>query len=266
MPPPSKENVLDLQVRQRIVACVLENPGLHLRALAERLALPVSTMEYHSYQLVKTGHLATRETGGFKAFYPAKGMDRRDKDVLYLVRQDGPRRVCAHLLLNPGATPKDLKAATGLSGPTLTFHLKKLAAAGLLHEEPDGRTKRLTLLEEERVANVLVTYRRSFLDDAVDRFATTWIDLHPPRRAAEPEADAERDVVERAIEATEARRKAGRAEAADADPPPGHNGAERTEPAEPEFETAGSASGPPARRKSSGAGAESAEEAARDAQ
>ncbi len=202
-PPPTKKTVLDLQARQRIVACILENPGLHLRALAERLEMPVSTLEYHCYQLVKTDHLVTRETAGFKAFYPAEGMDRRDKDILYLVRQEGPRRICAHLLLHPGATPKDLKGATGLSGPTLSFHLKKLLAAALLHEEPAGRTKLLSLVDEERVANVLVTYRKSFLDETVDAFAATWLDMAAPRRKAKATESAERSVVERAIEAEE---------------------------------------------------------------
>jgi DNA-binding transcriptional ArsR family regulator len=96
------------------------------------------------------------------------------------VRHDAPRRICSHLLLNPGATPKDLRDVIGVTGPTLTFHLNKLRKAEIVREEPDGRTKRLYVLDPERVANVLVTYRRSFLDDAVDRFADAWLALAPP--------------------------------------------------------------------------------------
>jgi predicted transcriptional regulator len=177
---PEAETVLELEARRRIVEHVRANPGLHLRALAEALAMPVSTLEYHCYHLHKHGHLAVRDSGGFKAFYPAEGMDRRDRDVLYLVRHDAPRRICAHLLLHPGSTPGDLKEVTGLSGPTLSFHLKKLRAAELLREEPDGRTKRLYVADPERVANVLVTYRQSFVDDAVDRFSEAWLALGPP--------------------------------------------------------------------------------------
>src|SRR5690348_9073267 len=151
---PEAENVLDLDARKRIVNFVQENPGMHLRAMAEQLAMPVSTLEYHCYQLTRHGRLATREDGGFKAFYPADGMDRRDKDILYLVRHDVPRRICTHLVLTPGANPKDLKHVVGLSGPTLSFHLAKLKRAGLVREEPDGRTKRLFLEDPERVANL----------------------------------------------------------------------------------------------------------------
>jgi DNA-binding MarR family transcriptional regulator len=193
-PPPTPDTVLDLEARRRIAAFVRESPGLHMRELALRLNMPVSTLEYHCYQLVKHGQLVTRESAGFKAFYPGEGMDRRDKDILYLVRHDAPRRICTHLLLNPGATPKDLREVVGVTGPTLTFHLNKLRKAEILREEPDGRTKRLYVQDPERVASILVTYRRSFLDDAVDRFADAWLALSPPVVRKEPAAEEDRAV------------------------------------------------------------------------
>lgn len=184
---PDAGSVLDLEARRRIVEFVAQNPGLHLRALAEAMAMPVSTLEYHCYHLVRHGHLGTREQGGFKSFYPGQGIDRRDKDILAMVRHGGPRRICTHLLLHPGATPGDLRDVTGLSAPTLSFHLKKLRLAGLLAEEPAGRTKRLHVVEPERMANILVTYRKSFLDDAVDRFSDAWLSLAPPTKPSGPE-------------------------------------------------------------------------------
>jgi DNA-binding MarR family transcriptional regulator len=198
-PPPTPDTVLDLEARRRIVRFVQESPGLHMRELAARLQMPVSTLEYHCYQLVKHGQLVTRESAGFKAFYPGEGMDRRDKDILYLVRHDAPRKVCSHLLLHPGATPKELREMLGVTGPTLTFHLNKLRGAGILREAPEGRTKRLYVEDPERVANLLVTYRRSFLDDAVDRFADAWLALSPPSlRKAEPAPEPEPTAAEKA--------------------------------------------------------------------
>ena len=196
-PPPTADNVLDLEVRKRIVDFVRTNPGLHMRELAARLDLAVSTLEYHCYQLVKHGHLVTRESAGFKAFYPGEGMDRRDKDILYLVRHEAPRRICSHVLLNPGTTPKGLREVLAVSAPTLSFHLNKLRAAGVLREEPAGRTKNLFVEDPERVANILVTYRASFLDDAVDRFAAAWLALAPPALPRkEPAAEAEPEEME----------------------------------------------------------------------
>jgi predicted transcriptional regulator len=188
---PEAGTVLDLEARRRIVEHIRTAPGLHLRALAEALEMPVSTLEYHCYHLVKHGHLDTREAGGFKAFFPGQGIDRRDKDILALVRHEAPRRIATHLLLTPGATPGDLKETVGLSGPTLSFHLKKMRAGGLLREEAAGRTKRLYVVDPERVAGVLVTYRKSFVDDVVDRFSETWLALAPPVERKEPESPSE---------------------------------------------------------------------------
>lgn len=179
MPPPTKQNVLDLPLRRRIYEAIRERPGIHLRALAELTETALSTLEYHCYQLVKTGQLTTREDGGFKCFYPAEGMGRRDKDLLYLLRQEAPRRICAHLVLHPDSTPKDLKEALGFKGATLSFHLNKLRAAEMVTETPAGRTKLLSVADPEAVANLLVSYQKSFVDDVVDRFASTWLDLHP---------------------------------------------------------------------------------------
>jgi predicted transcriptional regulator len=179
---PDADSVLDLEARRRIVAFVQGSPGLHLRALAEALQMPVSTLEYHCYHLVRHGHLLTREQGSYKSFYPGEGMDRRDRDILAHVRHKVPRDICTHLLLNPGATPKELKEVVGLSGPTLTFHLNKLRKANLVREESAGRTKRLFVVDGERVAGVLVTYRPSFVDDAVDRFSEAWMALAPPEK------------------------------------------------------------------------------------
>lgn len=179
--PPTRQTVLDLDIRQTIVDTIRERPGLHLRALAEVLEVPVSTLEYHCYQLARFGHLSTRQEGAYKAFYPEGGIDRRDKDILYVVRHDAPRRVCTHLLLNDGDTPKQVREALGMAAPTLSFHLKKLREAGIIEEEPVGRTKMLHVADPERVASVLVTYRQSFVDDAVDRFAEVWLQMRPPR-------------------------------------------------------------------------------------
>jgi predicted transcriptional regulator len=176
---PDAARVLDLEARRRILEHVRKAPGLHLRALAEALRMPVSTLEYHCYHLARHGHLDTREQGGFKAFFPGEGFDRRDKDVLAVVRHEAPRRIATHLILNPGTTPGDLKGVVGLSAPTLSFHLKKMRKAGFLREEPEGRTKRLYVVDPERVANVLVSYKASFVDDVVDRFSEAWLSLAP---------------------------------------------------------------------------------------
>ena len=153
------DQLLELEARRRIVDFLKANPGMHLRALAAALEIPVSTVEYHCYVLARQNVLEMRDSGKFKAFYPANApLDPRDKDILYVVRHEVPKRVCAQILDNPGCTPADLKRTTALSGPSVSYHLKRLRLAGLVREVPDGHSKHIFVEDPARVARLMAAY------------------------------------------------------------------------------------------------------------
>lgn len=149
----------DLPSRRRIREHIRAHPGLHLRALADGLGMHQSTLAYHCRILARQGHIAVREGGGRKAYYPAEGLDRRDRDLLHAVVRPTPRTICLHLLQHPGSTPGDLRRALSASGPFVSFHLNRLRAANVLLEQPQGRTKRLYVGDAQRMATVLAMVR-----------------------------------------------------------------------------------------------------------
>lgn len=183
------EDALELGSRRRIHEYLRARPGAYMREMVRGLAMPVGTLEYHLHYLVKHGLLSAREDGRYTRYYVVGDMGRREKDVMALVRQETPRRIATFLLLNPGAPHKDIHAQFPIAPSTLSFHLKKLVGAGIAKVEREGRENRYTVLEPDLVAKVLVTYRESFLDHVVDRFANVWLSLAPP--GAGPEAGAE---------------------------------------------------------------------------
>ncbi|MBW3584052.1 MAG: helix-turn-helix domain-containing protein [Euryarchaeota archaeon] len=198
------EAVLDLDSRRRIYGHIEKNPGLHLRALQRALDMPLGTLEYHLYQLDRAGMVVIREDGRYKAFFPKGGdLDRRDKDILYYVRQEVPRRIVMTLLIEPGASHGDLVKQLPVSASTVSFHVKKLVKAGIVGEVRAGRGKHFRVVDPDRVAKVLVRYRKSFLDDLVDRFARVWMDMSG-MPAEEDEEGTEEPGVETTSEATDA--------------------------------------------------------------
>lgn len=174
-----EERLLDLETRRLLYRYVEQNPGMHLRGVQRALDMPLGTVEYHLHQMEKAGLLVSRDDGRFKAFFVKEGLDRRDKDVLYYVRQENPRRIMIHLLENPGASHAQVVKALPVGASTVSFHLSKLVKAQLVREERQGRSKSFFVVDEQRVAGVLVRYRKSFLDDLVDRFASSWLGLSP---------------------------------------------------------------------------------------
>lgn len=177
MPVSSAEKLLELGNRRRIYERVREVPGIHLRALQRDLNMPLGTLEYHLYQMEKESLLAVRDDGRFKSFFTQETLDRRDRDVLYYLRQEMPRRIALEIADAPGISFKELTARMPISASTLSFHLKKLVGAGVVQEQPVGREKTYFCPDSDRIKRLVVRYRASFVDEMVDRFADAWLNL-----------------------------------------------------------------------------------------
>lgn len=175
----SDQDLLALDTRRRIYDHVREVPGVHLRQLERDLTMPLGTLEYHLHQMERAGLLVTREDGRFKAFYPSDGLDRRDRDALYYLRQEQPRRIALEIVNEPGISFQVLASRMTISPSTLSFHLAKLRNAGLVAEQRAGREKTFTCPDAERVRSIVLKYRSTFVDTVVDRFADAWLSLGP---------------------------------------------------------------------------------------
>jgi len=176
--------MLELDARRRIYDFVRDHPGTYLRKLARDLGMPLGTLEYHVHHLESSGLLSTRAAGRFKAFFVNDGMDRRDKDVLAWLRQRVPRGIVTALMLEPNLTHAELAQRLRIGASTLTFHAQRLVQAGIVQEARRGRSKEYSVVDRDRVADLLVRHRGSFLDRIVDQFAEVWLGLGPPRETA----------------------------------------------------------------------------------
>lgn len=146
-----------------------------MRELQRHMGLALGTLEYHLTQLEKGELVVTREAGRFKAYFPNGHLDRRDRDVLYYLRQGMPRTILLELAEEPGITFQTLAARLPISPSTVSFHLKKLRKAALVIDVEPGRG--LACSDPERVRKLILQYRATFVDDVVDRFASTWMDV-----------------------------------------------------------------------------------------
>lgn len=176
---PDEHPALELDVRSDIFHLVEDKPGIHLRAIQKRLDLPYGTTTYHLNYLEKADLVTAKMDGGYKRYYSTHSVGRRDKAILQLLRQRVPRRVCTHLLLDPGLTHQELLEEFDLSASTLSYHLKKLTDGEVVRAEKEGRHTHYFVEERDDVARLLIAYKPSFVDDVVDRFVEAWLDVEP---------------------------------------------------------------------------------------
>ena len=97
-----------------------------------------------------------------------------DKKLLSLLRQQVPRRIVMKLLLNPGINFKTLSEGFPVSASTLSYHLSKLVNGDVVRKIKKGRESLFYVNNQEDVAKVLLTHRKSFLDGLVESFANLW--------------------------------------------------------------------------------------------
>lgn len=184
------EDVLGQGSRRRIADAVAAKPGVHMRELQRGLGMSAGTLEYHLHVLVREGVLAQRRQGRYTRYYVAAQVGRREKDVLALLRQEVPRRICAQLLMKPDQSHGELLAHFALAPSTLSFHLKKLVQGELVDARREGRETRFRVREPGLVGKVLVDYQASFVDELVDRFADVWLSVGAGLEKSKPPGGA----------------------------------------------------------------------------
>jgi len=171
MPP----KALELGKRRVLYQYILLNPGLHLRALARDMRLGLGDLRHHLESLESEGLITTATDGYRKTYFPGRKEFGGDKEVLCLLRQSKPRAILLLLMNSSELGFEKLRAHVGVSKSTLSFHLKKLEAAGVLKVEEDSQRKTYSLPDKKKVAELLITYRPSFVDAAVDRALEAWL-------------------------------------------------------------------------------------------
>jgi DNA-binding MarR family transcriptional regulator len=156
--------------RADILECVSRTPGAHLRGIERMTGLPLGQVLYHLDRLERMGLVVSSKDAGFRRYYLTKDVGRNEKRYLAALRHAVPRRIVLALLETPGLTHKDLTPLLGVAGSTLSFHLERLLASGVLVREKVGAALRYRVSDPDVARWELIFYRESFADPEVDRF------------------------------------------------------------------------------------------------
>ena len=175
----SKEEVLKLKTRRQIYSYILKHPGLHEREISRQINIPLGTVDYHLFFLKKRGLVIDRSDGRYTRYYITGKIGTRDKKIIAVLRQSVLRKVIMFLLLNPDSFHREICDHLGLAPSTISFHLSRLADLYIINRVQIGRETKYQVEEPEYISDLLITYQKSFFDDAVDRFVEAWLELHP---------------------------------------------------------------------------------------
>lgn len=157
-------------MRDRILALVRRYPGLHLREVARQLDTSVALVEYHVPALLDEGLLERLESEGTHRLFPAhEGFPRQ---ALAAIRDAKRLHIVLCLMEHGAMRHTTLVEKTGYGKSTLSFHLKRLMAAGVVRK----KDTEYDLVDAAVTRRLLDRHRPT--PDLTDRFGRIWGDLY----------------------------------------------------------------------------------------
>jgi predicted transcriptional regulator len=175
--------------RDRILQAVRAYPGIHLRSLVRHLGTSLALIQYHLRALEEAGQVRSHSVEGFHRYFPVetyRDLTPRERAILNLLRRERPLEIVLALLEFGRLQHKELVDIVGGSKAALTYHLEKLADAGIVQKVAKGDERGFTLRDPDAVRRLLARFQP--VGDLPARVHDTWDDLFAGHRARSDES------------------------------------------------------------------------------
>ena len=167
------DEAVALSTRDRIYSTISKNPGLHFREVQRRTEIATGALQYHIDYLQKKHLVRSEKDGKFSRFYAVRG-EEVDTELMSLLRQESVRRIVLFLMKRRRATLPQISKEVSLSASTTSFHMQKLVQSEMIVQKNYGKKTYFSLKDKDRILELLLTYKKSFLDEVVDNFVDLW--------------------------------------------------------------------------------------------
>lgn len=167
------EDALDLESRRTIYEMIRSKPGTYLREMERELGMQVGMLSYHLRVLTEAGMIRAEQEGNHLRYFIAEGFILNDRKALSYLRNRTTRAILIHTLDRGSVVFNELLGLLGISKSTLSYHLKRLSAVGLVVIRK-GEAMTISAADPERLVNLLVWVREEVERDSADALVDVW--------------------------------------------------------------------------------------------
>jgi predicted transcriptional regulator len=165
----------ELDTRKRIFETIRSSPGIHLRELERSLGIAVGSLQYHLHYMQKKNLISSQKDEQFiRYFVKNKDLNESDRTVMSFLRKKACRHILIALMEYPGLNNKDISSVVNLAPSTVSWHLNKMVASGVVKKYVNGRESNFEVIDPEQVAELMISYKASFFDRLLDNFVEMW--------------------------------------------------------------------------------------------
>jgi len=147
----SSGNVLSHPERERIYSFIRDHPGLHFRELERQTGVNRGTLAYHLDMLGQTSKIRAIPGSGYTRYFENGGKySGREEQILVSFSNERQRAILLLLAESP-VTAAELKDKLHVSGPSVSWHMKRLCHDQMVTVQKAGRDARYILDPEVRI-------------------------------------------------------------------------------------------------------------------
>jgi len=157
-----KNDSLNNTTRNDIYNLILNNPGLHLNQITKKMKISKSTINYHINYLKKQGFILFENDGKYLRYYVPKKVNKFEKKVLKLLRQQIPFQIVIYLIQNSNISQIEISKYLEKHPTTISYHLKKLKGLDIIERIPNGKKTNYKLKNPQYIYDIIHKYAESF--------------------------------------------------------------------------------------------------------
>lgn len=152
-----RTELMDNQLRERIMDLLVSNPGCYLGKMGRDLAVPTSTLKYHLNILRSFDLVTTVKKGRCRHYFPKRRRFTDQEKRMFAALEHVPTRRMVELVRQtPGVSQAGLVDLTGLSQSTVAWHMGNLEEMGLVQSERRGVKEYFLTPEFRQVLDVML--------------------------------------------------------------------------------------------------------------
>lgn len=139
-------NILENSTRNDIYRIIRTTPGIRFPALLQQMKISRGALCYHLGLLATQRKIVALKANGSTSYVENNGeFSSLEQKILSCLGHKTERRILHLLLVSPGCTRTDIGRELAVSGPTVTWYMKRLMGDGILRIQKDGRFSRYSL-------------------------------------------------------------------------------------------------------------------------
>jgi predicted transcriptional regulator len=166
-------------IQNKLIRHINEQPGIRYRELLRLSGLSNGVLTYHitnlekSQQIIVDRNNKTKTTRYYSNYIPAE-----ETDIIGYIRNNSARQIILFILDHDSCTFNEIIEYTKKAPSTISWHLKRLKAAGVISILYTGHCQHVYKVRDfESVTNVLSKYKESFTDKIVNNYTESMEDL-----------------------------------------------------------------------------------------